>query len=186
MNLNGKCARLLDGLTAEKGVAWNSLSEESHPVHVAKACDQLRRWLGIANETGGLRPSDTLLAVVLGHGREGLLRLIGGFIEETARTDQEAAAILGGMATLVRRARAMRLLDWSIDDVKPETARGRPRMLVELSPDVDEQLRAAVLARGESLRQFTEDALRERLAKLAGRPRRHTGSRAGATTTATQ
>lgn len=178
MNIPEKAMRLLEGLPTEKA-DWYALEEENHPPFVCVELDKVRRWLGVVSVTGGIRPSGELLALVLGHEREGCLRIFTAYREQTQRTTEEATATLGALAAVARRAKSMRLLDWSIDDVQPEAA-GRPKLLVELETGLDQRFRDAAAARGESLRTFTEEAIRDRLARIE-RPLRRAGSRGRAT-----
>lgn len=165
-----KAEQLLSGLTEEKGLDFYALSEDRHPDFLMLELDKIRRWLRMPT-SGAPRPQPDFLAVLLAYGREACLKIWRAYCEETQRTVEEETETLRALALLVRHARSLRLISWSIDDIRPEAAKGRSRLLVELSPDVDERLRSAAASRGESLRQFTEEAIRSRLAQVE-RPRR--------------
>jgi hypothetical protein len=165
MNIPEKAAALFEGLSAEQGFDWWGLSEARHPDFVMLETDKIRRWLGMPT-SGAPRPSAEFLAVLLGHGREGLLRIYAAFIQETARTDDEAKAALGALATLAAHARSMRLLSWDLGGVSVGAARGKPKILVAFDDALDARLRAAAGARGENLSDFIREAVRDRLFKL--------------------
>jgi hypothetical protein len=120
--------------------------------------------------------------VLLGHGKAGALRIYEAFCEETARTADEAKAALSAVATIAGCAHSTGLTAWDLTGVTVEAARGnqKPKLLVELEPGLDERLRAACALRNESLRQFTEEAIRDRLARIERRPRSTRAARAAA------
>ena len=90
MMLSDKAAAILTGLYQGRDAGFYELQESHHPMNVFRACDAIRRFLGLPGTTGGLRPGSEFLAVLLGFGREGCLRIFEAYTRETARTDDEA------------------------------------------------------------------------------------------------
>jgi|GEM_PF-6006310 len=150
LELNAKTKELLEGCpTTDESADWIRLSAEDHPLSVMTALDSLRRWLEFPDLLRFKRPSAEFLGLLLGHGRDFALKVYEGFVTETARTGDEAKAVLGGLALVARQARGEGLIGWNIDTVKPGTA--QKRILVALPDEVDARLREAAAARGESL-----------------------------------
>jgi hypothetical protein len=178
--MNEKLTGLLAGLKQEPIDAF-ALAELRHPEIVVEAIEKIRAWAGIPVDAAGRATSQQTLAILLGHGRDGLLRLHAGFAEDTARTEAESIASFDGLRRLARQARGTRVTTWDLDglDVKPwiPGAAGKPKLYCELRPGLDERVRAVAAKRGESLREFVEVALADRLASIERRhrPRRRKG-----------
>lgn len=168
--MNEKLTGVLAGLKQEPVDAL-AVSDLRHPPIVVEELERLRQWLGIASDGSAICPK--MVGLVLGFGVEGALRIHASYAEATARTTQESDATFEALRLLARQAKAMRIVSWSLDgDVRPYTsAQGKPKLLVELEPSTDERLRRAAGKRGESLRQFAESAILDRLALIERRPR---------------
>src|ERR1700688_326573 len=126
MNLSERAKEVLEGLDQERGVDFYPLQEENHPLPVLQTSDAIRRFLQLPSTSGGLRPDSEYLAVLLGFGKAGLLKIFERFCSVTARTDDESRVALGALATLARRARGMRLIGWDIDGVTLDATKGAP------------------------------------------------------------
>jgi hypothetical protein len=129
----------------------------------------LRLFLGFGPDVGGKRPSTAFFEALMSSGRDGAIALLRAWenslpdagAPETRRT-VEAAALA------VRVARVARLVDWSIDDYRPEasgTMDGRERIGVYLPSELARSARVMAAEAGTSLSAVVEGAVAAALAK---------------------
>jgi hypothetical protein len=123
--MNEKLTGVLTGLKREPIDAF-ALAELRHPEVVVEAIEKIRAWAGIPVDAAGRAISQQTLAILLGHGREGILALHEACARDTARTEAESISSFDGLRRLARQARGTRVTTWDLDGpVSPGFRRGR-------------------------------------------------------------
>jgi hypothetical protein len=132
-----------------------------------------RRWLGFSGDVGGRRPSRDFYAAFLNNGREGALALLRAY-EATLpdTTNVETRRFAEAIAIIPRIARSFHLVDWDLNDYRPEAVEGgKERVGVYVSREVAQQARLAAQESGTSLSAVIEGALSLSLGKAERRSR---------------
>jgi len=182
--MNEKVAAILaGGEAADKTTDWTPLAEDAAPAFLMVEVDRVRKWMGLRPSPGSIRPSEEFLEAFLGHGRVACVAIVEAYVEDQRLGLAEIEALLRAASLLVRRAGALRLTTgWDIDTLTVEQAR-RPRLIVELSTSVDARLRAEAARSGQTLREFVEGAVAERLSQAErARPKLKESAAPAATT----
>jgi hypothetical protein len=141
------------------------LAELDHPLWVMNEIAKLRIWLGVPGRGESRRPSLEVLEVLLARGKASLVALFRAY--EAATTAAESLAVLRALGALVRAAKAKAVVDWDIDNIRPDDGRGR--LLVSFDPALDEKLRAAAQAEGQTLSDFVRASVSDRIAAIEKR-----------------